>query len=144
LCCLICVFYVHFHTNLPVLLECNLVVSLYGLCLKSWNDKKNTIFSSTTKNYTNKQNTTRIFISQIIQLKAIMPNHFSTRTLDFLSLKIQRLQRGTTKDLDNKEFIVGGMVYILTYSVVERGFKPRSSQIEDYKIGICSLLSMEE
>ena len=73
-----------------------------------------------------------------------MPNHFSTRTLDFLSLKIQRLQRGTTKDLDNKEFIVGGMVYILTYSVVEQGFKPRSSQIEDYKIGICSLLSMEE
>ena len=73
-----------------------------------------------------------------------MPNHFSTRTLDFLSLKIQRLQRGTTKDLDNKEFIVGGMVYILTYSVVERGFKPRSSQIEDYKIGICSLLSMKE
>ena len=36
------------------------------------------------------------------------------------------------------------MVYVLTYSVVERGIKLRSSQIEDYKIGICSLLSMEE
>ena len=29
------------------------------------------------------------------------------------------------------------MVSVLSLSVVDRGFKPRSSQTKDYKIGIC-------
>ena len=29
------------------------------------------------------------------------------------------------------------MVSVLTSSVVDRGFKPRSGQTKDYKIGIC-------
>jgi hypothetical protein len=33
--------------------------------------------------------------------------------------------------------IGGVMVSVLTSSVVDRGFKPRSGQTKDYKIGIC-------
>ena len=33
--------------------------------------------------------------------------------------------------------IVGVMVSMLTSSVVDRGFEPRSGQTNDYKIGIC-------
>jgi hypothetical protein len=33
--------------------------------------------------------------------------------------------------------IVGVMVCMLTSSVVDRGFEPRSGQTNDYKIGIC-------
>ena len=31
----------------------------------------------------------------------------------------------------------GAMVSMLTSSVIDRGFEPRSSQTKDYKIGIC-------
>ena len=33
--------------------------------------------------------------------------------------------------------ISGVMVSVLAWSAVDRGFKPRSSQTKDYKVGIC-------
>ena len=38
---------------------------------------------------------------------------------------------------DKRNCISGVMVNMLTLSVVDPGFKPRSGQTKDYKIGIC-------
>ena len=40
-------------------------------------------------------------------------------------------------NINQKHCIGGVMVSVLASSVVDRGFKPRSGQIKDYKIGIC-------
>ena len=41
----------------------------------------------------------------------------------------------TTSSLDNR--IGGVMVSVLTSSTIDREFEPRSSQIENYEIGVC-------
>ena len=46
----------------------------------------------------------------------------------------------TISSLDNR--ICGVMVSVLTSSTVDRGFEPRSSQIENYEIGICCFSAM--
>ena len=40
--------------------------------------------------------------------------------------------------------IGGVMVNVLAFSMVDRGFEPRSSQTKDYKIGICCFSAMHE
>jgi hypothetical protein len=41
-------------------------------------------------------------------------------------------------NFSNQRHRIGGvMVSVLTSSVVDRGFKPWSGQINDYKIGVC-------
>jgi hypothetical protein len=39
--------------------------------------------------------------------------------------------------------IGGVMVSVLAWSVVDRGFKPRSSQTKDYEIGVCCFFAKE-
>ena len=76
-----------------------------------------------------------MFLKQICNYIVYKYSWFSK--LLFLTIMFQYLSQWFWILLHYKNRIGGVIVSVLSLSVVDRGFEPRSAQIKDYEIGIC-------